>query len=91
MLIIKKSGPVSSIYCDNRRIGGNRYQVNKVYISKYDSIDISVDDVITIIVNDNLSYNISLNSINSNVSTEEYVDALLKQSIRQEKLEEILK
>ena len=89
MLIIKKSGPVSSIYCDNRRIGGNRYQVNKVYISKYDSIDISVDDVITIIVNDNLSYNISLN--NSNVSTEEYVDALLKQSIRQEKLEEILK
>lgn len=88
MLIIKKDGPVSSIY---RRQSGDWNQVNKAYISKYESIDISVDDVITIIINDRMTYNISLNSINSNVSTEEYVDALLKQSIRQEKLEEILK
>lgn len=84
MLIIKRGGPVSSIH----RRAGDWYQVNKAYISRYDSIDISVDNNFTIIINDNLSYNIS---IYSNVSIEEYVDNLLKQSIRQEKLEEILK
>lgn len=90
MLIIKK-GPVSSIHRRASDHNLNGRQVNKAYISRYDSIDISVDNNVTIIINDNLSYNISLNSININVSTEEYVDALLKQSIRQEKLEEILK
>lgn len=86
MLIIKRGGPVSSIHRRAGEIQPGWYQVNKVYISRYDSIDISLDNNVTIIINDNLYYTISINT-----NVEEYVDTLLKQSIRQEKLEEVLK
>jgi len=81
MLIIKRGGPVSSIH----RRAGDWYSVNKIYINKYDSIDIG-DSAFTIILNENLYYQIDIN-----VPVEHYVDSLLKQSIRQDKLEEIIK
>lgn len=82
MIVINQGMGVMSIH---RLIGDRvRYVVHKAYINNYDSIDVDNNNIY-IVVNDNVSYYIVVN-----VSGDVYVDNLLKQSIRQEKIEEVL-
>ncbi len=104
MIIIKKGDLIGGIETDamHRIYGGTWNYVNKIYINKYDSIDISSDNSIAIMVNENIWYRITIkipSFSSSNYSAggsfytylEKYIESLLKQSIREDKLEEILK
>jgi hypothetical protein len=91
MIVIRQGGDVVSI---RRQVGDNcgmkydcsRHDVGKVYINNYDTMDTYHSYSIIIVINEQLSYHVSVS-----IPAEQYIDSLLSQFIRDDKLEKILK
>ena len=91
MIVIRQGGDVVSI---RRQVGDNcgmkydcsRHDVGKVYINEYDTMDIYMTNSIISVINEQLSYHVTVS-----IPAEQYIDSLLSQFIRDDKLEKILK
>jgi len=67
-------------------IGGGFCHITKLQIGKYDSIDMQYREI-CIIVNSKVTYNIHIKSTND---PKVYLDNLIKQEIREDKINKIL-